>query len=151
MTAHEQSITANRQANHYQAFPNDKQQCSAMDGSPERNIDKPPLRGGFTFFAAAEEGVQVPPALPKLRGGPDTGVPHTGASTFCLSGVLNPLTLKLAAGRPVWACPQADGLLPKDAAADGPAASGWLVGPGVDSWGAGTQDCAGLSIQEPGL
>ena len=104
-------------------------QCKPTDASPDRNIDKPPLRGGFIFLAAAgaveeEDGVLMPPALPalpKLREGPETALAHAGASAFCFSGVLKPLTLRLAAGGHVRACPQADALLTEAvaAAADG--------------------------------
>ena len=86
-------------------------------------MDNPPLRGGFIFLAAAEgaeeeEGVLMPPALPKPREEPDTAVAQAGASAFCFSGVLKPLTLTLAAGGGhVRACPQADVLLPEAVAA----------------------------------
>lgn len=97
-------------------------QCKPTDDSPDRNIDSPPLRGGFIFLAAAEgaeeeDGMLMPPALPKLGKGPDTAVAQAGGSAFCFSGVLNPLTLRLAAGGHVWAWPQADALLPEAAAA----------------------------------
>ena len=111
-----------------------------------------------TEGADEEEGALVPPALPKLREEPDTAVAQAGASAFCFSGVLNPLTLMLAAGGHVPACPRADALLPEAAAAaddddDDTAAvdSGRVVHNVPDSRVAGRQNCAGLSSKALGV
>ena len=84
--------------------------------SPERNMDNPPLRGGFNLLAAPEEGGVLCMLLlkgPAEANEPATGLAHAVPSVFCPRGVSKPLTLRLATGLlAVAELPQAPGLAP---------------------------------------
>ena len=127
--------------------------------SPDKNIDRPPLRAGLVFLAAPKEG-GVPSAL-LLKGiGEGTEAPmglhHALPSALCPRGVSNPLTLRLATGLLAAAeLPHADGLVIATAAAaesacgaDSACCATFAI---VDSWLAGVSGALGTGCGREGV
>ncbi len=89
--------------------------------SPDRNIDRPPLRAGLVFLAAPKEGGV--PSMLLLKGTGEgieapMGLHHALPSALCPRGVSKPLTLRLATGLLAAAeLPHAGGLVIATAAA----------------------------------
>lgn len=126
--------------------------------SPERNIDRPPLRAGLGFLAAPKEGGVPSVLLPKGTGeGTEApmGLHHALPSAFCPRGVSKPLTLRLATGLLAAAeLPHAAGLIiaaaaaAESACADSVCCAAFAT---VDSWATGLGGALGTGCEHEGV
>ena len=136
-----------------------KQTTCTSAVSPDRNIDRPPLRAGLVFLAAPKEGGV--PSMLLLEGTGEgirapMGLHHALPSALCPRGVLNPLTLRLATGLlAATELPHADGLVIATAAAaesacgaDSACCATFAI---VDSWLAGVSGALGTGCGREGV